>query len=133
MNFVNLVFLLMFSLLMANRVLFTYSKYKELVIKREDDLYFLNNACLKFDHKNLGDHADYCRKIEHKLSMSIPYHTMRAVVDDTLYQELNFGLVAQVTAIMSSIVVVGALYNKYLKSVNYDLPTYDIKKTIKCD
>lgn len=133
MNVVNIVIAMMLGLLAANRVLFAYSKFKELTMKREDDLYFLHNACLKFDHKNLGDHADYCRKIEHKLSMSVPYHTMRALVDDTLYQELNFGLVAQVTALLSSIMVVGAMYNKYLKTSDYNLPTYDIKKTIKCD
>jgi hypothetical protein len=133
MNFVNLVLKFVFVLLVGNRILFGYSRFKELSNQRADDLYFLNNACNRFDHKSLGDHATYCRKIEHKLSMSLVYHTVKDVIDDTLYRELSFQTMAQVTGFFCSILVVGSFYNKYIKSIDEDLPVYNMHKLLKND
>lgn len=123
----------MIGLLTANRILFAYNTYKKLSHKRVNDYFFISESCDKYDYQDLGDHAEYCRNVKHKLSMSITYHTLKELVDDTLYKELNITIILQITMIMICITFIGIFYNKFKSSINKELPVYNIKKQIKCD
>ena len=133
MNLTGFLFKVLLCLISCNRVLLFYSTYQELSQKRGNDFFLMNNACNIFDYKDMGDHADYCRKIERRLSMPILFHTTQEVINDTLYQELSFGIVLQVTALLTSILVFGVIYNRFIKSFSIDLPIYSIRKSIKND
>jgi hypothetical protein len=133
MNLISALVKCLIFLFTCNRTLLLYSTFMDLTQKRKNDVFLMDNACNVFDYKDMGDHADYCRKIERRLSMSIMFHTIQEVVNDTLYQELSFGIVMQVTALLTSILVVGGLYNKFIKTINIDLPVYSIKKSLKND
>jgi len=115
MNLVTACFKILFSVLLVNRILFAFDMHKKFTKDRENDITFYRKVCNKIDYKELGRHSVVCVDIEHRLSTTVVFQTARYVIDDTLYRELNFRLLMQLTSIVASIFIVGAAYNKYQK------------------
>jgi hypothetical protein len=101
--------------LTLNRILYTISTYKKMIIEREEDLFLKRNFCDVMDHKDLGRHTTICLENNRKLASSIIFHTFQKVIDDTLYRELQFHTIIQVTGIFASVIIIGALHSKYIK------------------
>lgn len=103
-----------------------------MVIERQEDLFLKHNFCDAMDHKDLGRHTAICLENNRKLASSIYFHTFQKVVDDTLYKELHFQTIAQITGIFAGVILIGALHSKYIKETkNLSLPTI-IKKDKLC-
>lgn len=101
--------------LMLNRIMYTVSTYKKMKIERGEDLFLRENFCDVLSHKDLGRHTTICLENNRKLASSILFHTFQKVIDDTLYRELHFHVIAQVTGIFAGVIIIGALHSKYIK------------------
>ena len=123
MNLVKNCFMLVFFVLAANRLIFTYDTFLRVKKDRASDVNYFKKVCSTIDYKELGRHAAACVETEHRLDTSIVVQTAKIVVDDTLYRELSFGLMSQVAAVTAGIFIVGAINNKYQRTVNERLPT----------
>lgn len=105
--------------------------HKRMKIERDEDIYLKNNFCNQVDHREIGRHTSICLEADRRLASSIVFHTAQEVVNDTLYRELHFHTVAQVTAVVVAVMALGAFHNKYVKSNNRNLPVLD--KRIKVE
>lgn len=115
--------------LLLNRILYTVSTYKKMSIERQEDLFLKKNFCDAMNHKDMGRHTTICLENNRKLASPIWFHTFQKVVDDTLYRELHFHTIAQVTGVFASVIVIGALHSKYIKDNRpMNLPTTNLKK-----
>lgn len=111
-----------------------YSIYKFKMKQRESDTLFYYDFCLKYDNEVLGDNIHTCDIIKHRLSLSVMHHTIKDLIDDTLYSEISIALVFQITITLCCVMIVGSMHNRYLKTVNQELPVYTSPyKTIKND
>lgn len=123
MNLVRYCFTFVFAMLAVNRVIFSYDAFLKMNKERANDINYFRKVCSTIDYKELGRHAAACVETEHRLETSVLFQTAKVVVDDTLYRELNFGLMSQVAAVTGGIFLIGAINNKYQRTVNERLPT----------
>ena len=120
--------------LTLNRILYTISTYKKMTIERTEDLFLKKNFCDNLSHKDLGRHTTICLENNRKLASSVMFHTFQKVVDDTLYRELHFHTIAQVTGIFAGVIIIGALHSKYIKDNRpMNLPVTTKRNNIKVD
>jgi hypothetical protein len=113
----------------ANRVLFGIQEYNRLAIERETDLY-MAGVCDGVDYKKIGRHAALCADLEHRLSSGILFHTVKAVVDDTLYQEATLHGIAQTGLAIILLLLGSTLWGRYVRT-SPGLPT--TTKNVKFD
>lgn len=126
---VSVFFKFVAMMVILNRILYTQSKYKEMQIERAEDLFLKTNFCNTLDHKEMGRHTTICLEADKRLSSSVLFHTIQTVVDDTLYRELHFHTIAQITGIFAGVIAVGAIHAKYIKDNRpMNLPTLVRKK-----
>jgi hypothetical protein len=113
--------------------MYTLSTYKKMTIERQEDLFLKKNFCDAMDHRDMGRHTTICLENNRKLASSIWFHTLQKVIDDTLYRELHFHTIAQVTGIFAGVIIIGALHSKYIKDNRpMNLPVTS-KENIKID
>jgi hypothetical protein len=112
---VSVFFKLVVVMMTLNRIMYTLSTYKKMQIERQEDLFLKTNFCNTLDHKDMGRHTTICLETDRRLASSVVFHTIQAVVDDTLYKELHFHTIAQVTGVFAGVILVGALHSKYIK------------------
>lgn len=126
---VAIFFKLVALMVILNRILFTVSTYKKIQIERQEDMFLKNNFCNTLDHKEMGRHTTICLETDRRLASSIVFHTFQQVIDETLYRELHFHTIAQITGIFTSVIIIGALHSKYIKDNRpMDLPTTKMLK-----
>lgn len=113
----------------ANRLLFAVEEFKRLALERETDVNMFS-MCQQVDYKKIGRHATLCAELEHRLTNGIMFHTIKAVVDDTLYREATLMGIAQMGMGVIMMMLGMTIYNRYVKVIDYNLPTTS-KKTIK--
>ena len=101
--------------LVMNRIMYTISTYKKMTIERQEDLFLKKNFCEALDHKDIGRHTTICLENDRKLASPVIFHTFQKVIDDTLYRELHFHTIAQVTGVFAGVIIVGAIHSKYIK------------------
>lgn len=131
---VTIFFKIVGIVLIMNRVLYSMSVYKRMKIERDEDIYLKNNFCNQVDHKEIGRHTSICLEADKRLASSVVFHTIREVVDDTLYRELHFHTLAQVSGVVIVVMVLGAFHNKYVKEVSpKDLPLINKRQQCKID
>jgi hypothetical protein len=124
-------FLLFSVVCLANRVLFGVEEYMRLSLERSTDLY-MYAMCEQVDYKKIGRHAQLCADLEHRLSNGIMFHTVKAVVDDTLYREATLQSIAQLGLMIILVILGSSMYGRYVKhTVDYNLPTSS--KSLKVD
>lgn len=115
-----------------NRILYTMAVYKQKKIERDEDNYLINNFCNQVDHREIGRHHMICLEADKRLASTITFHTIQEVVNDTLYRELHFHTIAQVSGLIIVVMVLGAFHNKYVKAnAPRDLPL--TTKQVKVD
>jgi hypothetical protein len=121
---VGIFFKLVGVMLILNRIMYTISTYKKMQIERHEDVFLKTNFCNSLDHRDMGRHTTICLEADWRLASSVIFHTLKTVIDDTLYRELHFHTIAQVTGIFTGVIVIGALHSKYIKGNKpMDLPT----------
>lgn len=132
---VSMFFKLVGIVLVMNRVLYTIQTHKNMTIERDEDIYLKTNFCNKVDHSEIGRHTTICLEADKRLASSVVFHTLQEVVNDTLYRELQFQALMQVTALFTGVIIVGAIHSKYIKEHRpLNLPTYGRGKVpIKID
>lgn len=129
---VTIFFRLVGLVVIMNRMLYTMAVYKGKKIEREEDLYLKNNFCNQVDHSQIGRHTNICLEADRRLASTVTFHTMQEVVNDTLYRELHFHTIAQISGVIIVVMVLGAFHNKYVKSnTPKDLPITN--KQVKID
>ena len=121
-------------MLLANRVLFTFETYKRISIERNEDRELKSSFCSKVDRSSIGRHQTICLEADRRLATPNIVHTLKYVVDDTLYREFHFRQIATMTAVVLSVLVIGHIHTKYIKSnlVN-NLPLVHRKSSLKID
>lgn len=127
MNFVGYCFSFVTFVLLCNRLLFSYDTFLKSSKDRQNDINYFQKVCSVIDYKELGRHAASCVDVEHRLQTSVIFQTAKYVVDDTLYREMSFTLMSQVAAVTSGVFIVGAVNNKYQKTINQKLPSFNKK------
>jgi hypothetical protein len=121
---VAIFFKLVTSMVMLNRVMYTHSIHQKMTIERTEDLFLKTNFCNTLDHKDMGRHTTICLEADQRLASSVVFHTIQTVVDDTLYKELHFHTIAQVTGVFTGVILIGAIHSKYIKDNRpMNLPT----------
>jgi hypothetical protein len=90
--------------------------YKRMKIERDEDIYLKNNFCNQVDHREIGRHTTICLEADKRLASTVMFHTIQEVVNDTLYRELHFHTLAQVSGVIIVVMVLGWFHNKYVKS-----------------
>ena len=113
---ISIFFKIVGFILVINRLLLTISTYKKMKIEREEDIYLKNNFCNQVDHKSIGRHTTICLEADRRLASSVGFHTIQNVVNDTLYRELQFHTIAQITGVLVGVMALGAFHTKYVKS-----------------
>jgi hypothetical protein len=115
----------------ANRILFGIQEYSRLTIERETDVY-MAGVCDGVDYKKIGRHAALCAELEHRLSTGIMFHTIKSVVDDTLYREATLHGIAQTGLLIILLAMGSALWGRYIRTEGgAGLPT--TIKSVKLD
>lgn len=127
---VTIFFKLVGVVLFLNRVLYSMAVYKRMKIERDEDIYLKNNFCNQVSHREIGRHTTLCLEAERRLASPVIFHTVQEVVNDTLYRELQFRTIAQVTGVILVVMLLGAFHNKYVKN-NSTLPISN--KQLKID
>jgi hypothetical protein len=128
---VSIFFKLVAMMVFLNRIMHTQSTYKKMAIERTEDLFLRTNFCNTLDHKDMGRHTTICLEADQRLASSVVFHTLQTVIDDTLYKELHFHTIAQVTGIFTSVIIIGAIHSKYIKDNRpLNLPTLDKQKIL---
>lgn len=125
---ISIFFKLTSIVLVLNRVLYAMSVYKRITIERGEDIYLRHNFCNMVDHKEIGRHTAICLEAERRLASPVIFHTLHEVVNDTLYRELHFHTVLQISLVVVSVMILGAFHSKYIKSNNQNLPTRNVKQ-----
>lgn len=121
---VGIFFKIVTVMVILNRIMYTLATYKKVQIERQEDLFLKNNFCNTLDHKEMGRHTAICLEANRRLASSVIFHTLQTVIDDTLYRELHFHTIAQVTGIFTGVIIIGALHSKYIKDNRpMNLPT----------
>lgn len=120
--------------ILANRVLFTFETFKKFSIERNEDLYLKANFCNNVDRKSIGRHTTICLEADRRLSTPRWIQTLKYVVDDTLYRELQMHQIASITAVLAAVIMVGHLHTRYLKNnIEANLPIVHRKPSLKLD
>lgn len=104
----------------ANRILFGLEEYKRLSLERETDIY-MYDMCNTIDYRKIGRHASLCVDLEHRLMSGVLHHTLKYVVDDTLYRETTLQGIAQLGLVIVLLLVGSGVYHRYTKVL--ELPT----------
>lgn len=118
---VGIFFKIVGVIVVLNRILYSMAVYKKMKIEREEDIYLKNNFCNQVSHREIGRHTNLCLEANKRLASTVVFHTIQEVVNDTLYRELHFHTIAQVSGVIIVVMVLGAFHNKYVKQ-NVSLP-----------
>lgn len=126
-------FKIIFFTLVANRILFTYETYKRIGIERNEDHVLKSSFCTQVDRTSIGRHTNICLEADRRLATPTIIHTLKYVVDDTLYRELHFKQIATVSVVFIAVLFIGHVHTKYIKSsIENNLPIYR-KPSLKLD
>jgi hypothetical protein len=129
---VSLFFKLVGFVLILNRILYSMAVYKNTRIERDEDLYLKSSFCNQANHREIGRHTTICLEADRRLASSVAFHTAQHVVNDTLYRELHFHTLMQVTGVIVVVISLGAFHTRYIKNnVPQELPT--LNKCLKID
>lgn len=129
---VSIFFKILTVMVFLNRIMYTMETYKKIKIERDEDLFLKHNFCNTLDHKDMGRHTNICLEANRRLASSVYFHTIQTVVDDTLYRELHFHTIAQITGVFAGVILIGALHSKYIKETRpKELPM--VNKGLKID
>jgi hypothetical protein len=120
---ISIFFKIVGVILMLNRILYGMATYKKIKIERNEDIYLKQNFCNQVDHKEIGRHTSICLEADRRLASTISFHTMQEVVNDTLYRELHFHTLIQITGVIVVVMTLGAFHTKYVKgNISNELP-----------
>lgn len=127
---VTYFFYIVICCLVLNRVFFAFDVYDKTLVERSEDKYLLSSFCNLVDHREIGRHTAICMEAERRLGRKVVFHVIRSVVDDTLQKEVELIHVVHFTLIVVTVIFVGMMHGRYMKSLNYSLPTlnYRIKQ-----
>lgn len=129
---VTIFFRIVGVVVLMNRILYSMSVFKQKKIERDEDIYLMNNFCNQVNHREIGRHTTICLEADRRLASTVTFHTIQEVVNDTLYRELHFHTIAQISGLIIVVMVLGAFHNKYVKSNSpCDLPV--VNKQVKID
>jgi len=122
----RVIFLFFVIVFGMNRFCLFAEHYQRLTMERQNDLYVFA-MCNQLDYKKIGRHANLCSDLERRLKHSVIFETTKTVIDDTLYREVSVtGLLYGCLLLLVSIMI-GNVYNKYVRIVDYNLPTIQQK------
>lgn len=120
---VSIFFRVVGIIVIMNRILHGMAVYKRMTIERDEDIYLKHNFCNQVDHKEIGRHTAICLEADRRLASTVIFHTVQEVVNDTLYRELHFHTLAQVSGLIIVVMTLGAFHTKYVKNnIQRELP-----------
>jgi hypothetical protein len=126
-------FKLLFVTVIANRILFTYETYKRISIERTEDRVLKSSFCTQVDRTSIGRHTSICLEADRRLATPNIVHTLKHVVDDTLYREFHFHKIATISVVCIAVLFIGHIHTRYIKSTFDDsIPIYR-KPSLKID
>lgn len=129
---VTIFFRIVGVVVLMNRILYSMAVFKQKKIERDEDIYLMNNFCNQVNHREIGRHTTICLEADRRLASTVTFHTIQEVVNDTLYRELHFHTIAQISGLVIVVMVLGAFHNKYVKNnAPIDLPI--VNKQLKID
>ena len=123
---VSIFFKLVSVIVLLNRLLYGMEVYRKMKIERDEDIYLKQNFCNQVDHKEIGRHTAICLEADRRLASTVTFHSLQELVNDTLYRELHFHTLMQVSGVIIVVMSLGAFHTKYVKSnIPIQLPTTD--------
>lgn len=128
---VTIFFRIVGLVVIMNRILYSMAVYNQKKIERDEDIYLIQNFCNQVNHREIGRHTSICLEADRRMSSTVIFHTLQEVVNDTLYRELHFHTIAQISGVVIVVMILGAFHNKYVKSNNINLPV--TTKQLKVD
>lgn len=114
---------------LINRLFLGIEHYQRLSIERQNDLY-VSAMCNQLDYKMIGRHASLCADLERRLKHSVLFETTKTLIEDTLYREASLSGLLQISLFLFIFLMMGNIYNKYVKVVDYNLPVTKNKEKI---
>lgn len=115
-------------LILLNRALSFNSIYARVSMERSEDLYLRHHFCNKVDHKEIGRHTAICLDAEHRLSLSVLYHTVFRLVDETLTQDLKVEYLKNGAIVSLVVLSLGALHSRFFREASQALPMFAKQK-----
>jgi len=103
-------------LVLANRAMLFADLMNRMAIEREEDLYLIEQFCDIVDHKGIGRHTAICIEAAQRVSSSIAFHAVRALVDDTLYMQLHLDWCLAAGSGLVTLMAVSAFHSRYLRA-----------------
>lgn len=111
-------------LVVLNRALSFNSIYARVSMERSEDLYLRHHFCNKVDHKEIGRHTAICLDAEHRLALSVLYHTLYRLVDETLTQDLKIDYLKNAGIVTLGVLSLAAFHNKFFRESSRGLPLF---------
>lgn len=115
-------------LVVVNRALSFNSIYARVSMERSEDLYLRHHFCNKVDHREIGRHTAICLDAEHRLSLSVLYHTLHRLVDETLTQDLKVEYLKNAGIVSAVVLGVAGTHNRFFREGPQQLPLFSKNK-----